>query len=119
LELERFVCWLRDKAAPYWEARFLRFYAKRPNRFYPPRFNKLRKAEFQWPRGKPSLTPKELASLIGCHPSLITKAINARRIFGQRRRRPVWRAEFGWVVSVKFRTFYFSWVGRRKVWVGF
>ena len=23
------------------------------------------------------------------------------------------------VVSVKFRTFYFSWVGRRKVWVGF
>lgn len=48
-------------------------------------WRKLRTAQFIWPKEKPTLTPVELAHLIGCHPSLIIKAIYSERIKGCRR----------------------------------
>ena len=45
---------------------------------------KLATAKFIWPKGRDILKPKELAKLIGCHPSLIIKAIKVDRVRGYR-----------------------------------
>lgn len=73
-ELCRFVSWLEERAVPYDAAKYLeRIHCSSNNRRYD--FKKLRTAEFEWPRERKALAPAELASLIGCHPSLIVKAI--------------------------------------------
>ena len=74
-ELERLVDWLCARAKPFaaenYTARFFRK-RKRP----PDRLETLSRAQFLWPTGRHTLTPPELAELIGCHPSLVTKAIH-------------------------------------------
>jgi hypothetical protein len=77
-ELCRFVGWLKERAEPFDSRGYL-------DRLHPkgrPRaWDKLRAARFAWPRGCRALTPKELAQLAGCHPSLIVKAISRYRDF--------------------------------------
>ena len=74
-EMERFLEWLVCRAEPF-------SFEHHPNRFTrdgkgpPARFHTLGEARFSWPKGCKSLTPTELAALIGCHPSLIIKAIH-------------------------------------------
>lgn len=73
-ELCRFVSWLEERALPYDALKYLeRIHRNQRNRRYD--FKKLRTAEFVWPRERKALTPAELAKLIGCHSSLIVKAI--------------------------------------------
>jgi hypothetical protein len=86
-ELRRFVRWLQNRAEPFDPEEYLdRLYRKRSR---PPRpFDKLRAAQFAWPKDRAALTPKELAQLVGCHPSLIVKAIRSDHLFsGVRGRR--------------------------------
>jgi hypothetical protein len=64
------------------------FYLKRllkKRRWLPLPYSKLRSARFLWPKKRSSLTPRELAILIGCHPSLIRKAIAAHEVRGSGR----------------------------------
>lgn len=94
-ELSHLVKWFEARAEPYeMESRSDRFHRDRNG--HPRRFERLRSARFVWPKGRTALTPKELSALIGCHPSLITKAIHAYGL-GRRksplRRKTVWR---GW-----------------------
>lgn len=50
---------------------------------------KLDGARFAWPRGRAALAPVELARLVGCHPSLICRALRGKvsgsRLRGRRR----------------------------------
>jgi hypothetical protein len=73
-ELERFLTWLESRAEPLPEDHYVkRLWGKRGK---PPlEFTCLRHARFVWPKGREALTPKALAELVGCHPSLIIKAI--------------------------------------------
>jgi hypothetical protein len=92
-ELSRIVAWFEAKAEPFeMESRSERFHRHADRQ--PRRFERLRAARFAWPKGRTALTPKELSALIGCHPSLITKAIHAYGL-GRRkspiRRKTVWR----------------------------
>ena len=77
-ELERFIEWLERRAKPFSAENYTERFIRKTGR-YPYRFQTLSRAQFIWPKGQKALTPKELAELIGCHPSLITKAIHARR----------------------------------------
>jgi len=87
-ELCLFVKWLAKGAKPYPSDGYLERFRRRK---MPPRaFEKLFSARFDWPAGRKSLTPKELAQLIACHPSLIIKAINSDYIRGGRRTRCRW-----------------------------
>lgn len=76
-ELVRFIRWLVARAEPFalesLSSRFSGRAGRRP-RSYP--YRALAEARFQWPTGRSALTPSELAGLIGCHPSLIIKAIH-------------------------------------------
>jgi hypothetical protein len=85
-ELRRFVRWLQDRAEPYDSTRYLeRLHRKLKS---PPlQFDKLRWARFAWPEGRQALSPKELAQLVGCHPSLILRAIEAHCILHDLRAR--------------------------------
>jgi hypothetical protein len=47
-------------------------------------WRKLATAKFIWPKERDMLKPNELAKLIGCHPSLIIKAIKVDRVRGCR-----------------------------------
>jgi hypothetical protein len=82
--LERFVGWFEEKAKSFEmncrRERFHRHLGRPPHPF-----EKLRSARFVWPKGRTSLTPKELSSLIPCHPSLVVKAIHASWRLGRRR----------------------------------
>lgn len=78
-EVCRFVKWLAEKAQPFDTKNYL----KRLPSVYP--FAKLSQAAFVWPKGCPMLTPRELARLIPCHPSLILLAIRRRTIRARRR----------------------------------
>ena len=73
-ELTRFVGWLRERAEPFDNQTYTRRLTRKPgSQTFP--FQALAQAQFLWPKGRPALTLRELAALIGCHPSLLIKAI--------------------------------------------
>lgn len=73
-ELIRFLRWIEQRAEPFASERLADRFTARTGRLPGP-FTRLKRAQFLWPQGKPTLTPSELAGLIGVHPSLIIKAI--------------------------------------------
>ena len=88
-ELVRFIIKLAKRAEPFdpWN------YVSRieNNRKVPAwRWRKLGEASFPWPKECEWLTPSELARVIGCHPSLIIKAIYYGRITAFRKTRCRW-----------------------------
>jgi len=85
-ELCRFVKWLQDRAEPFDSTRYLER-LHRKLKAPPEEFDKLRAAWFVWPEGRKALRPKELAQLVGCHPSLILKAITSHGFFHRLRAR--------------------------------
>lgn len=90
-ELERFLAWLSIRAEPYEPHNYTERFIRKTKR-YPFPFQKLSNARFHWPKDRKALSPKELAALVGCHPSLIVKAINYRQWsrLGRRRTRCRW-----------------------------
>jgi hypothetical protein len=78
-ELERFIGWLKKRAEPFDPQNYL----ERLPLITP--FQKLRRAQFVWPKDRNALNPQELAALAGCHPSLILKAIHCGRLHGRHR----------------------------------
>ena len=82
-ELRRFVKWLRDHAEPF-DTYEHRDGLKRHRRVRFP-FSKLNSARFVWPKERRTLTPKEYAQLVGCHPSLVVKAIHEGELRAKRR----------------------------------
>ena len=88
-ELRRFVEWLGRYAKPFdMRARLVRL---RKRGEPPPRaWDKLRNRNFRWPKGQRFLRPTELAELLGCHPSLITKAIARGYLQGRKRNKVHW-----------------------------
>jgi hypothetical protein len=70
-ELERFIDELVRRAEPFDS----RKYRERFPHTWP--FKKLGCVRLQWPKGRKALSPRELAALAGCHPSLIRKAIHS------------------------------------------
>jgi hypothetical protein len=77
-ELERFIGWLDRRAEPFLDENYTRRFIRKTGE-HPSPFQTLKHAQFIWPKGQNTLTPRKLAELIGCHPSLITKAIYAHR----------------------------------------
>jgi hypothetical protein len=72
-ELSRFVQWIEQRAEPFPTENYVeRFY--RDSRYVSP-FDKLQHSRFLWPMDRKALTPREIADRIGCHCSLIRKAI--------------------------------------------
>lgn len=77
-ELFRFLDMLIERAEPFDTFNYvLRIENNRKKECW--QWRKLQ-ARFEWPNECKSRTPSELASLIGCHPSLIIKAIYAGRL---------------------------------------
>ncbi len=75
-ELERFVVWLvAHDGDEGFEPSELIHRIHGESRYGPRRFAKLEKAKISWHPSIKALTPPELARLVGCHPSLIRKAI--------------------------------------------
>lgn len=85
-ELSRLVNWLAKRAEPFEEENYVRRFSSRHSRPGLP-FAKLDRAQFAWPKDQAALTPPRLARLIGCHPSLIIKAIHCGE-FRARRKSP-------------------------------
>lgn len=82
-EIERFVWMLTERAEAYDTSKYVD--RIECNRKVPSwRWRKLATALFVWPKDRDMLKPPELAKLIGCHPSLIIKAIYADRVRGYR-----------------------------------
>jgi|ERR1035437_1141333 hypothetical protein len=78
-ELGRFVGWLAERAESFEpENYFQRFPLTFP-------FKKLGDVHFSWPKESNALKPSELATLAGCHPSLVLQAIHYGRLRGRRR----------------------------------
>src|ERR1043165_395177 len=75
-ELNRFVRLLMDRAEPFDPENYLLRFGEELR--YP--FRKIARSEFIWPIGRDALTPRELASLTGCHASLILMAIKAGKV---------------------------------------
>jgi len=112
-ELSRLVTWFAAKAEPFeMESRSERFHRHVDRQ--PRRFETLRSARFAWPKGRSALTPKELSAQIGCHPSLITKAIRAYGL-GRRksplRSKTLWRGELASRARTRCR-----WEITRRAW---
>jgi hypothetical protein len=83
-ELSRFVSWLKKRAEPFnWGLHIQRLRAWREWPVHP--FCKLARANFWWPKGTGTRTPAALSRLVGCHPSLIIKAIKKNRLSASRR----------------------------------
>ncbi len=101
-ELLRFVRWLAKHAEPYEDDRSLRFHPER--RFRPRPYSKLSAAQVVWPKDRKALSPRELARLVGCHPSLVLSALRDGRLHGHR------RTPCRWEISRRswFRAFPFS-----------
>lgn len=110
-ELSRFVKWLKDRAEPFDSRRYLKRLHRKLNG-PPARFDKLRSARFAWPQGRKALSPKEIAQLVGCHPSLILKAIASHGFF--QRLRPQRRTRCRWEVTKRAweDAFAFTRIGR-------
>jgi hypothetical protein len=93
-ELSRFVIWLKQRAKPYDPEKYVeRFYSDEGQPLW--RFGKLESARFAWPKGRDALRPKELSDRIGCHSSLIVRAISAGRVFAERRSPHRWEITKG------------------------
>jgi hypothetical protein len=88
VELGRFIDFLVKRAVPFDPENYL----QRLPPTYP--FKKLRDARFVWPKGREALNPPELACLIGCHPSLIRKAILHYPNLGR------WRTRCRWEITL-------------------
>jgi hypothetical protein len=83
VELLRFLDWLQPRVRPFEAGDYLKRICRKfgsGNLWL-----KLSHSRFVWPQARPSLTAKELGVLIGCHPSLILKAIAGSELFGRRR----------------------------------
>ncbi len=76
VELARFLGWLATHAEPF-DSEILRDRLLGKRRRFPMAYDRLHHARFLWPKGRRALTPGEIAGLIGCHPSLIIKAIRS------------------------------------------
>jgi hypothetical protein len=105
-ELCRFVRWLKDRAEPFDSSRYLER-LHRKLKAPPEEFDKLRAAWFVWPEGRQALSPKELAQLVGCHPSLVLKAITRHgffhRLSGRRRTPCRWEVtKHAWMQAFPF-----------------
>jgi hypothetical protein len=87
VELGRFIDCLVKRAVPFDHENYL----QRLPPTYP--FKKLQDACFIWPKGREALNPPELARLIGCHPSLIRKAIYKHEKLGR------WRTRCRWEIT--------------------
>jgi hypothetical protein len=86
-EIERFIGWLERRAEPFDPYNYLE---RLPAAYS---FKKLYAADFEWPKGRKALNPRELAALTGCHPSLILKAIRKGRLRARH------RSPYRWEVS--------------------
>lgn len=95
-ELCRFVKWVQQRAEPFDSRRYLER-LHRKLKAPPIELDKLRAARFVWPEGRKALRPQELAQLVGCHPSLILKAITSHGFFHQLRGRR--RTQCRWEVT--------------------
>ena len=69
-------------------------------------FSILYRSKFIWDRKEKSLTPKEIAERIGCHPSTIIRAIYSRTYLGNRRtpcrweiKRTHWQSAFPFTIQ--------------------
>jgi hypothetical protein len=99
-ELRRLVLWLQKHAQPFDPANYVRrFFGRRVPPPYP--FQKLATTQIVWPARRTALTPRELAHLVGCHPSLVVKAITIQAVRGRRPTpcrweitRPAWSVAF-------------------------
>lgn len=91
-ELKRFVLWLKRYAKPEDMRQRVRRFSKIKGKHQPlPRaWDLLRKASFEWPKGQATLTPSQLAALVGCSPSLVTKAIEDQYLDADRPGRVHW-----------------------------
>ena len=63
-ELERFIEWLERRAKPFSTENYTERFVLKTGR-YPYPFQTLSRAQFIWPKGQNTLTPQELAELIG------------------------------------------------------
>lgn len=87
-EINRFVDWLCQRSSPFDSDRYLeRIYRNNWPRFP---FRKMQVCRFIWPKYCRALTPKQLSELVGCHPSLIVKAIQAGEVQGERKTNYRW-----------------------------
>jgi len=98
--LMRFVKMLGEKAEPFDPYNYVRR-IERNRKISCWRWRKLSEARFEWPKEYETRTPTELARRIGCHPSLIIKAIREGYIKDIRRtpcrwviKRKSWRMAF-------------------------
>lgn len=96
--LVRLVRWLAAEAEEFHEDRAARFH---PGGRRPRPFQKLAQARFDWPRGRRTLGQGELARLVGCHPSLVIRAIRSGVLRATQRSarrwevsRPAWQRAF-------------------------
>jgi len=97
VEIERFVRDLKRRAEPYETKNYAQRFPKTHL------FKKLSYASFVWPKGRKRLTPKELAVLAGCHPSLLIKAIRCRRLSGCHRSPHRWEiTERAWINALSY-----------------
>jgi hypothetical protein len=94
VELERFLDWLCQSAEPFDTDRLTARFTRKLG-CSPYLFQTLANSQFLWPRGRKALTPRELAELVGCHPSLITKAIHKHGFWRLGRRKTPHRWEIG------------------------
>ena len=101
-ELRRFVRGLDLNAVEFDDVREARFHAKR--RREPRPFDKLRNARFFWRKGRKALAPVEQAKLVGCHPSLILRAIGCKQLRG----RPRWPCRSEVTLDAWRDAFFFS-----------
>jgi hypothetical protein len=83
-ELRRFVQLLAKRAEPFDASSYLNRFRDRRG-ILPYSFKKLATARIVWPKRRTALVPSELAALVGCHSSLVLKAIQAGTL---RARRP-------------------------------
>lgn len=82
-ELRRLVLWLQERAAPFDSANYVRRFFGR-HQTPPYEFKKLATTQIVWPTSRTALRPGELARLVGCHPSLVVKAITMHAVRGRR-----------------------------------
>ena len=93
-ELNRLVSWLANRSTSFGAEQYLSR-LHRNGETQRRGFEKLRSARFVWPKGRKDLNPKELSGLVGCHPSLIIKAIRSRWQSRLGRRRTMYR----WMIN--------------------
>jgi hypothetical protein len=83
-ELRRFVQLLASRAEPFDASNYLDRLRDRHGAL-PYSFKKLATAAIVWPKRRTALIPSELAALMGCHPSLVLKAIQTGTLRARRR----------------------------------